>query len=651
VRLAIASVAIIQRWTVLGKPENKYRSARGNPHLYFSPDAGVFLEDAEVPVFFAEAEKSALAITAAARREGLPVIVIATGGCFGWRGTVGKRVAENGERVDEKGMLPDFGLVKWEARDIRIAFDANASSNPDVARSRRWLASELTKRGAYVRYVELPPGNGINGPDDYIARYGHRAFLDLVRDAKEPPAVPFARSDSGNAEYFSEQYAGELLYDHHAGQWFQWDKHHWKPDTTQEVIRLAKQAMRQRQADGLGIVNEATRRDELKWSAQSESAARLFSLVQLAQSSHGMKVAGNEWDMNPMLLGVKNGVVDLATGLLRDGDPGDMISCVAPVVYDPRATCPRWERFIAEIFRPYPEIAAYIQRVMGYTLTGLTTEHVMWIFYGVGSNGKSTFLETLKKNVFGDKSGLSATIPFPSDSKSDSEENYAKATLARARIITASETKRQKQLNEQLVKSLTGGDEVYARKIFASPITFRPQGKIFLLVNHRPVVKDNSVGMWRRLKLIPFEEQFPVDTKLSDVLAAEAPGILQWLLRGCLDWQRDGLRQPDSVSAATDDYRREQDHLHAFFADRCVIADGFSVKAGELFAAYEEWARLQVKPEELLSSRTFPDSMKQAGFKRDDTSRHRIYYGIRLKTADERNVTQTDDIGDADEAA
>jgi putative DNA primase/helicase len=269
------------------------------------------------------------------------------------------------------------------------------------------------------------------------------------------------------------------------------------------------------------------------------------------------------------------------------------------------------------------------------SLTGNTAEQAIWIFFGEGSNGKSTLIETLQQQVFG--SDFSWTMPFPSATWSDAMSEYQKASLAGLRFVTTSEVKKQGRLNEELIKSLTGCDAVNARHPYGRPFVFVPSAKFFLRVNDKPQIRDESHGMWRRVKLVPFLEKFPQDTTLGDILASEAPGILAWAVRGCLAWQREGLCEPAIVQTATAEYRNEQDQVSEFIVERCVTLDGVSVKAGTLYAAYKTWAIDNVRVEERLSQTTFGKRMK-ARVQFNDQGRHTIYYGVGVAVDEDRDA-------------
>jgi putative DNA primase/helicase len=615
-----------------GQPRNKYLSSIDRAHLFFAPGAAPLLRDLAVRVVLVESEKAALALTEAAGRAGRQELAIGLGGCWGWKGRIGKTEDANGARVDEHGVLPDFDLITWKDREVVIAFDGNATTNTSVKAARRGLAEELTGRGALVRCVDVPQEPGVNGPDDYLRVHGDEALWALLDTITG--TVTFKRTDAGNAEMFAARHAANLRFDHAAQIWRRWTGHHWTVDRDGAVRRLAKETLRARLDAAATLTQDTERKEEIRWSLQSESRRGLDAMLALAQSERPLAVTGDDWDRQPMLLGVQNGVIDLETGALRDGHPDDGITRVAPIACDPTATCPRWDRFIAEIFAQHPDLPFYIQRVIGYVLTGLTVEQAILILFGGGANGKSTLVETLLKHVFG--ADLAWTMPFPSASWTDTLGDYQKAMLAGRRLIAASEVAKQGRLNEQLIKSLTGGDVVSARHPYGRPFTFVPVGKIFLLVNERPQVRDESHGMWRRIKLVPFLETFTIDTTLSATLAAEAPGILNWAIRGCLDWQREGLCEPDVVKAATAEYRDEQDQVATFLDTRCVCLEGVSVRAGALYDAYKQWAADNVRSDDRLSQTAFGKRMKTR-VRYDDTGRHTIYYGVGLATDDREN--------------
>jgi putative DNA primase/helicase len=268
-------------------------------------------------------------------------------------------------------------------------------------------------------------------------------------------ADDFPLTDTGNAEFFASVAGGLVRYDHGRRAWFEFKGQHWVRDPLEHVDHLALMAIRARQTAALKISDKDTRRKRLDHALRSESRSKRDSMVQLARKIPALAVTGDDWDTESLLIGVRNGVLDLKSGRLRDGRPEDNITKVALVDYDPSARCPRWERFIKETFADNPDLASYIQRVMGYGLTGETIEQVFWILWGDGANGKSTLMECLMNSVLGQD--YSWTMPFPTSGWTNAMSEYQKASLVGQRLVAASEVTHGGQLNEELIKSLTGG--------------------------------------------------------------------------------------------------------------------------------------------------------------------------------------------------
>lgn len=620
-----------------GRPKNKYLSPFGDVrHLYFPVGAARWLADPSVPAVIVEAEKSVLAITAASERAGRPVLVIGTGGCWGWRGRIGKTTDATGARVDEQGPLPDFGRVTWTARDTIIVFDGNVAINPAVREARRACAVELRRRGARVRLGSVPTDDpAINGPDDLIAERGDAALWRVLdAGAMVPSDLPL--TDSGNAEYFADLVAGELAYDHTAREWVIFTGHHWTADPVRHVTERAVEAMRRRATDAIRMTDPGARKDAMRWASRSEDHRQLVNLLTLAQSKPGLAVTHTVWDAHPLVLGVHNGVVDLDTQRFRPGRPADYVSKVMPVMFDPAARCPRFEQFMREIFADETrgdgaDLAAYLQRVFGYCLTGLTTEQVFWILWGLGANGKSTLLERLL-TLFGP---YGWTMPFPTATWTSTISEYQRAELPGRRLISASEVTQRGHLNEDFIKSLTGGDTVNARRIYSRPFTFEPVGKFLLRCNDKPVIRDLTHSMWRRVKLIPFTRTFAVDKTLAPTLLGEASGILNWLIEGCRQWQIHGLAEPSVVTEATASYRDASDVLKEFVEACCLVHTGVSIRGQRLYAAYQAWERTRgMSADHQLSLRTFGERVKQQ-FADIGGGRHAIYSGITLLSAED----------------
>jgi putative DNA primase/helicase len=358
-----------------------------------------------------------------------------------------------------------------------------------------------------------------------------------------------------------------------------------------KLMRVAKLAMRLRLHSSSHISDEDKRQEEAKWALHSESLPRLEAMLKLARSEKLLADDGRNWDSDPWLLGVANGVVDLRTGNLRPGTPEDRITLHTDISFDPDAQCPRWIRFQAEVFDDDSELIAYVRRAVGYSLTGETSEQSFFCNHGDGANGKTTFLNAVR-HVFGD---YASNLPFSAfELTARSAISNDVATLPGKRFVTAIETDESARLNEARIKALTGGDLITARRLYGEYFTFKPLAKFWLAFNHRPLVSDDSHGFWRRVHLIPFVRQFnpQADPGLEVTLRTEAPGILAWAVRGCIEWQAQGLNPPAIVVAATQAYREESDPVRVFIEDRCVLHPKAYVRVAVLWQAFVDWSVL-----------------------------------------------------------
>ena len=318
-------------------------------------------------------------------------------------------------------------------------------------------------------------------------------------------------------------------------------------------------------------------------------------------------------DRSPWLLNCRNGTLDLQKQTLKPHDPADYLTKLCLVDFNSDAKCPTWERFLAEIFNGAQSLIAYLQRLAGYWLTGLTTEHALPVLWGNGANGKSTLINALFDVLGPDYSGK-ANRDLLVVARGDKHPT-ALAWLHGKRFVAALETGEGARLDEVLIKELTGGDLVTARRMREDFWTFQPTHKIALATNHKPQVRGQDHAIWRRLRLIPFTVCFMEDKQdklLGQKLRAESAGILTWMVQGCALWQQHGLQDPPEVLAATKDYQAEQDLLGAFLAERCTEFPDYQIKASELYAAYKAWS--EQGGEYVLSNRRFCMALREKGF-------------------------------------
>jgi putative DNA primase/helicase len=312
-------------------------------------------------------------------------------------------------------------------------------------------------------------------------------------------------------------------------------------------------------------------------------------MLALAQNILPISDAGDAWDLDPWLLGVPNGVVDLKTGTLRAGRPEDRITMRARVAFDPDALCPLYDKAVSEIFEDRMELIDYFDRYAGYSLTGDCREESLWIGWGPGGNGKGVLMNTIAY-VFGDYADDLPFSAFELQSRAGIPNDIAK--IVGKRFVTASETIESVRLNEARIKALTGRDPITARFLHKEFFTFQPVAKFWLAANHKPDVRDDSEGFWRRVHLVPFTASFVgrEDMTLKDRLREEAAGILARTVRGCLAWQKKGLAPPIDVREATKVYRNDSKPLARFLDECCVVQDGARATFGDLFKAYVRWA-------------------------------------------------------------
>jgi putative DNA primase/helicase len=472
-------------------------------------------------------------------------------------------------------------------------------------------------------------------------------------------------NEYGDGKLFAEAFNGLVCYDHSEKSWYVWREHHWKKDTIGKIkqlvsgylgsiylkargdihnqmvdIQLEIEQLQKESGTESKITNLKGKlgrlevlMGELEKRAKSLRAAkRMNNVLTFAMSEHNIGITGEVWDSDPWLLGVKNGVVDLRTGECRDGYPIDYIRSVSPTEWTGLNThCPRFEKFLQEIFEVLPEaqllkltndkynelskeeqehvtqehrekLISFLQRLFGYSLAGLSTEAIFPLLYGEeGRNGKDTLFKVLKFVL-----GLAIADAISNDVflSADRGRSAGAATphladLQGKRMVWGSETKQGDRINVSQIKQLTGGGDISARKNYGDQYTFAPTHTLFLMTNYKPHADAKDKAFWSRACLIEFvlrfvdnpqaENERKADTNLTEDLKAEASGILAWLVRGCLSHQQQGLNRPEIVLLSTESYRASEDNIQHFINDCCVCNDKARVGAQELYDAYVAW--------------------------------------------------------------
>jgi putative DNA primase/helicase len=447
-------------------------------------------------------------------------------------------------------------------------------------------------------------------------------------------------TDAGNAQRFANRHVDKTRYCHAWKKWLVWDGRRWAEDSRGATMELAKETALSIYSDAANARDSDGSKELAKHGNRSLSRESLRAMLDLAQSVPGIPVSPEQLDHDPWLLNVENGTLDLRTGDLHDHDPSDLICKLAPVTYSQREECPRWESFIDQITAGDRDLAAYLQRCVGYSLTGLTSERSLFVLHGVGRNGKSTFIEVLHA-LLGEYAAVAPTEMLMAKRYDGGIPNDV-AALKGSRFVSASEVEEGRRLAEAKVKQLTGGDTITARFLHGEYFAFKATHKLWLATNHKPEIRGTDRGIWDRIRLVPFTVRISdeeVDHGLLRKLKEELRGILAWAVRGCLDWQQaGGLCEPPAVVAATAGYQNEMDLWAPFLDERCVISPASSVSVKDLYGAYVTWC--EQNGERSFTQRELTRKLKERGLAEPKHRRSGyVWFGIGLR-----------DVGDAGDA-
>jgi putative DNA primase/helicase len=432
-------------------------------------------------------------------------------------------------------------------------------------------------------------------------------------------------TDLETSQLFAHEHGARLRHVRAQRMWLNYDGTIWRRDATGEAQRAAKQTAYGLLARAAALADSEQAKAAAKWALQVRAEPRIRAMLALAETELPIAISPEQLDTDPWLLACPNGTLELGCGELRDHEPDDLISLATEVIYDRDATCPRWERFLQEIFNGDEELIGFVHRLIGYCLTGDTREHVLVVLHGGGRNGKSTLIKILQR-LLGDH-GVTAALDTFLRARGDRGPRNDLARLHRARLVTAAESGEGRRLDEATVKELTGGDRIAARFLYQEHIEFVPMFKLAIVTNHKPRVDGGDDAIWARMRLVPFEVCFEgrEDKQLSEKLEAELPGILAWAVRGCLAWQQEGLGQAAAVSRATAEYRQDEDVLGAFLDEACVLEG--EIEPAKLREAYEDYCKeIGEKP---LAASVLGKQLARRGITKD--KRAGVYRGVSLR--------------------
>jgi P4 family phage/plasmid primase-like protien len=436
-------------------------------------------------------------------------------------------------------------------------------------------------------------------------------------------------SDLGNARRLVARHGKDLRYCHASKDWFIWNGARWAGDKKGGVEVLAKETILALYPEATETADRLVRETIVNHALKSEAEARFRAMIALAKSEPGIPIAPDEFDSDSWVLSLLNGTLDLRTGKLLPHRREFFCTKQAPVEFDPNAPCPTWNAFLDRIMGGNSSLIGFLQRAIGYALTGLTTEQVLFFLYGTGANGKTTFLETIR-GLLGDYATPSDFSTFLATKNEDRPRNDL-ARLKAARFVSAVEAGEGRRLAEPVVKQLTGSDTIVARFLFHEFFEFVPQFKLFLAANHKPRIVGTDPAIWRRIRLVPFAVAIPEseqDKHLQEKLQVELAGILNWALRGCLEWQRCGLGESPEVATATACYRREMDIFADFLDERCVIGPDEWATSADIYIDYQSWC--ERNGERPLAKNAFGTKLRERGFEDEKHNGARCWFGIGL---------------------
>ena len=439
-------------------------------------------------------------------------------------------------------------------------------------------------------------------------------------DAKELTAKDyrkFPHSDVGAAQRFALRYGSRMRYCFAMKKWLVWDGTRWKPDAIGSVVEFAKETARKIHEEAATVADVKVQETISKFAMRYQAEARLSAMIKLARSEPGIPILPHELDANPWQFNVLNGTINLTTGELEPHRQADLITRVAPIHYDRFARLPLWDAFLDSVTEGDVEVQDFLQRAGGYSLTGDTREEKLFFVHGPTNSGKSTFAEAVKV-VLGDYAITADFEAFLTRSFTGGPRPDI-ARLAGSRFVASIEVDEGKKLAEGLVKMITGGDTVTARRLYQEEFEFKPGFKLWLVANHAPVIADDDDAMWRRIVRVPFDHTIPKDQRdptikqrLTDPCHA-GPAILAWLVEGCLKWRFGGLAIPKEIERATAEYRSDMDPMSDFIDTYCVMNPELWTSSKTLRSVYEEWGKEEGVSKDLLKGKAFAERLTARG--------------------------------------
>lgn len=422
-------------------------------------------------------------------------------------------------------------------------------------------------------------------------------------------------TDTGNAECFLMEYGNKFIFNKTNQEWYQWSGVIWNEDKINAVDDAILKVIRSRQNITLEMPDYDDVNKKLKsinYMIRCEDVAKRRNIKEAVQLLPQFITTIERYDKDLFLAATQNGTLDLRNGSFRDSKQEDFLTLQLGTEYDANADCPRWKRFLREVFSDDESMIDFIQRIAGYFLTGDISKQEMFILYGFGKNGKTVFLNTLSA-LLGDYAGTASFKTFDADKQNEQSNDLA--MLKGKRFVSMSESAADRRLNEPLIKQVTGGDKITCRFLRKEFFSYTPQFKLFLATNHKPVITQSDFGIWRRIVLIPFEQNFDgrEESGLEAQLFSELPGILNWAIEGLKKWHKEGLKnRPQAVIEATDKYKQDSDTVGQWLECNTTQNPNSEIKSSEAYNDYKDWA--VENGHYPLGNKTFKSSLEEKGY-------------------------------------
>ena len=473
-------------------------------------------------------------------------------------------------------------------------------------------------------------------------------------DAEDEPRLDFSPGEIGHAERFLDYWGETTRYDSDRGFWMTWQKNHWETDINGESLLRMSRVAKNILTTELVAIRKCIEEEGDTYSRLAKRVCAeglelhehrtMIAALAIAKVFPEMRTNSSQYDADPMKLNCLSGVIDLPTGVLYPHRPEDMHSRIAPLELGPEGSeCPRWMKFLSDIMCGDAELVSYLQRVVGYIMTGSVKESAVFVFWGGGSNGKSVFINVIS-HLLGSYAKTADIRTFTNIDRGNSPRNDL-AELVGMRFVVSPEWELGEALDEAILKTFSGGDLVSARFLHKEHFQYRPVCKIVLASNHKPVVKGADHGIWRRLRLVPFLAQFDGSMKILELdkllIAEEGPAILRWAMEGSQLWASQGLRTPASITEATTEYRGSQDWFLTFLDERCDIEPSAAVASQSIYNDYKTWCMNACNQSPVKQS-TFNERLTGHKLQKKATKVANMWMGLKLKNGPQFMKTNQD---------